>query len=305
MGGGYWDSKFYSVAASARAATGTDDFAYSKTTLLAPEEEQKAHADLDPLLIKDSVNHTRESRDSVEHPETVAIGVVFDVTGSMRGVPQVFQKNLNKLMSLVMLKGKIEHPQILVGAVGDATCDRIPVQMAQFESNNLIDEHLRKIVLEGGGGEDTTESYELALYAMARLTDIDCLNKRGKRGYLFLSGDETPYPLVKHNEVKRVFGVGEQVDIPIEDIFKEVQNKYNVFFIIPKQTSHYNDPHIYKTWVKYLGQHVLKLEDPSTICELIASTIASEEGVEIEESLKDAGVPARTRKKKKTLVAAE
>ncbi len=307
MGSGHWDSKLYTSSAHVRAARGVSDFAHSDTVMSAPRHERKAHKDLDPTTIKDSMNHVRESRDSEEHPESRAIGVIFDVTGSMGEVPQIFQKNLNKLMSLLVLKGKIEHPQLLVGGIGDATCDAIPLQLSQFESNNLIDESIRKIVIEGGGGGHITESYELALYAMARLTELDCLTKRNQKGYLFLSGDETPYPAVKHEEVKRVFGIPEQADIPLGDIFEELQKKYEVFFIIPDMTQHARDPRIHDAWAKYLGQRVLKLEDPSAICELVASTIAAEEGLEIAdilESLKEAGTTVKARNAvKKTLAA--
>lgn len=307
MGSGHWDSKLYSRSASYRAASGTSDFAHSATVMSAARKDRKAHKELDPLTIKDTVNHVRESRDSKDHPESRAIAVLFDVTGSMREVPLVFQKNLNKLMALLVLKGKIEHPQVLVGAIGDATCDVVPLQISQFESSNLIDEHLRKIVLEGGGGGHITESYELALYAMARLTELDCLDKRNQKGYLFLSGDETPYPAVKKDEVNRVFGVGEQADIPLKEIFEEVKKKYEVFFIIPEMTQHAREDVIRETWAEHLGQRVLHLDDPSAICELIASTIACEEGYDIADildSLKEAGTTAKVRKTvKKTLTA--
>ncbi len=307
MGGGHWDSKLYASSTVSRVKAGTKDFAHSDSVMREAVSKRKAHKDLDPATIKDSLNRMRESRDSEEHPDSRAVAVIFDVTGSMREVPQVFQKNLNKLMSLLMLKGKVEHPQILIGAVGDATCDRIPFQLSQFESGNLIDEHLRKIVLEGGGGGQMTESYELALYAMARLTSIDCWEKRQQKGYLFLSGDELPYPAVKKDEVNSVFGIGEQANIAIEDILKELQEKWEVFFIIPDETQHANESVVHDTWAKLLGQRVLHLDNPAAICELIASSIATEEGydiAEILESLKEAGTtPAVVTSVTKTLAA--
>ena len=287
MGGGHWDSKLYSANTVTRAAGGVKDFAHSDSVMKSAPSARKAHKDLDPATIRDSLNKMRESRDSDEHPESRAIGVVFDVTGSMREVPQIFQKSLNNLMSLLMLRGKIEHPQVLIGAVGDATCDRIPLQLSQFESDNLIDESVRKIVLEGGGGGQMTESYELALYAMARLTSIDCWEKRQQKGYLFLSGDELPYPVVKKDEVNSVFGQREQSDILLEDILKELQEKWEVFFIIPDMAQHAKESIVQETWSKLLGQHVLRLDDPSAICELIAATIATEEGYDIAEILEN------------------
>ena len=68
-------------------------------------------------------------------------------------------------------------PQIMFGAIGDATCDRVPLQIGQFESDNRMDDDLGRIVLEGGGGGQMTESYELAMYFMARHTALDCFDQ--------------------------------------------------------------------------------------------------------------------------------
>ena len=116
------------------------------------------------------------------------------------------QKNLCQLMGLLLRKGYLAHPQILIGGIGDATCDRAPLQIGQFESGIEIDQDLAKLWLEGGGGGQQTESYELAMYFMARKTAIDCYENRGQRGYLFLIGDEMPYRRVKRKEVAGILG---------------------------------------------------------------------------------------------------
>ena len=71
---------------------------------------------------------TRESRDSDEHPESVAIGVLLDVTGSMHSTPITMQKSLPKLMDVVKEAG-VAHPHILFGAVGDHRSDKVPLQV--------------------------------------------------------------------------------------------------------------------------------------------------------------------------------
>src|SRR5262249_20618935 len=139
----------------------------------------------------------RESRDSDVHPESHAVAVLLDVTGSMQTVPRILQKSLPRLMGLLIRKGYLEHPQILIGAVGDATCDSAPLQVGQFESGIEIEEDLGRLFLEGGGGGQVTESYELAMHFLAHHTSLDCVEKRGKKGYAFLIGDEAPYPRVK------------------------------------------------------------------------------------------------------------
>ena len=166
MGSGRWSTDVYTAAASYRAATGTSAFAYSDSGA------RKAHAALDPQGVA-----VRESRDSDEHPQSTPIAVLFDVTGSMGSVPRVLQTKLPQLLGLLTRKGYATDPHIMFGAVGDATCDRVPLQVGQFESDNRMDDDLARIVLEGGGGGQQHESYELAMYFMARHTDLDCMRQ--------------------------------------------------------------------------------------------------------------------------------
>src|SRR5262249_16640056 len=105
-----------------------------------------------------------------------------------------------------------------------------------------------------------------------------CFEKRGKRGYLFVIGDEAPYPLVKRKEVKRVIGEQLQADVPTEAILEELGRTYDVYFVLPKMTQHWGNKSVQRRWVGLLGQNVLRLEDPAGICELIASTIGLAEG---------------------------
>ena len=182
-------------------------------------------------------------------------------------------------MGLLIRRGYLDHPQILIGGIGDATCDNAPLQAGQFESGIEIEDDLGKLFIEGGGGTSITESYELAMYFMARHTSLDCFEKRGKRGYLFVIGDEVPYPVVKRKEVLRVTGDALPKDVPTEQLVKELQRAYDVYFILPKLTQHWNNTEVHRRWAGLLGQNVLRLEDPAGICELIASAIGVAEGV--------------------------
>lgn len=166
-----------------------------------PRRDWTVHPNLDPHGVT-----VRESRDSAEHPESLAIAVLLDVTGSMAAVPRTLQRKLPGLLGLILDRGYATDPQVMFGAIGDATCDRVPLQIGQFESDNRMDDDLGRLVLEGGGGGQMTESYELALYFMARHASIDCHEKRGKRGYLFLVGDEMSYPQVEAREAQQIVG---------------------------------------------------------------------------------------------------
>jgi hypothetical protein len=281
MGTTRWSDDHYRDRARLRARTGKDAFEYDHAIRIG-EANRAVHQKMNPRGVK-----VRESRDSEAHPQSHAVGVLFDVTGSMQGVPRILQANLPKLMGLLIRKDYLEHPQILIGAIGDATCDTAPLQVGQFESGIEIEEDLGKLFLEGGGGAHITESYELAMYFMARHTSIDCYEKRGRRGYLFVIGDEIPYRRVKRKEVAAHIGDGLQNDIPVEQQIAELEKTYDVYYVLPKMTQHWDNEEVHRHWVKLLGQNVLRLEDPAGICELIASTIGLAEGKVDLESLSD------------------
>src|SRR3954467_14915938 len=158
MGGTRWSDDHYKERAKLRARAGKDAFEYDHA-IKQGEADRKVHEKMNPRGVE-----VRESRDSEAHPESHAVGVLFDVTGSMQTVPRILQENLPRLMGLLLRKGYLDHPQILIGAVGDATCDVAPLQVGQFESGIEIEEDLGRLLLEGGGGSSITESYELALY---------------------------------------------------------------------------------------------------------------------------------------------
>lgn len=273
MGSGTWSTSTHKAAKAYRATHGVSAFAHSDSGA------RHVHKDLDPKGVV-----VREARDSAEHPESTPIAVFLDVTGSMRNVPRDVLERLPKLLGTLQRAG-IEHPQIMFGAIGDATCDRVPLQVGQFESDNRMDEQLGKLVLEGGGGGQNTESYEIAAYFMARHTSLDAVEKRGKKGYLFLLGDELAYGSVKAAEVRDIIGDGLQGDIPTADLFAELKTKFNVYYILPGAASNAGDPAIATTWKKLVGQNFIKLADMGALCETIATAVAVGEGVDLDAGL--------------------
>ncbi|MFY1631728.1 hypothetical protein ACN27F_00380 [Solwaraspora sp. WMMB335] len=277
MGSGAWSTDVYEAARTYRRATGASAFAYSDGGA------RTVHPSLDPHGVT-----SRESRDSAEHPESLAIAVLFDVTGSMGTVPRTLQAKLPQLLGLLLRKGYATDPQILFGAIGDATCDRAPLQIGQFESDNRMDEHLGNILLEGGGGGQMMESYELALYFMARHTSIDCYERRGRRGYLFIIGDEMAYPKVKSREVRQVIGTDPGEDVGVAAILDEVRRRWDTYYLMPAGSHYAGNRRILDFWRKLLGQQAVELDDLDAVCETIATTIAlGEEACDLDTALAD------------------
>ncbi|WET82818.1 hypothetical protein P3102_17220 [Amycolatopsis sp. QT-25] len=282
MGHGHWDDNAYAAAKTFRAAKGEDDFGYTADLRAKPAREWKVAPALDPL------NAVRECRDSADHADSTPIAVLFDVTGSMRRVPRIMQGKLGKLHGLLKRRGYLADPQVLFGAIGDADSDRVPLQIGQFESDNRMDEQLRTIFLEGGGGGQKSESYELAAYFMARHVVTDAWQNRGRKGYLFIIGDELNKPVLEARHLRHVIGDDVREDIDPASVYRELARKWHVYFVLPNQSSYYHDPEIGEHWSGLLGQNFLKLDDPGAVCELIAATIGLEERVvDVDRALAD------------------
>ena len=283
MGHGKWDDDTYAAARTFRAAKGIDDFGYTSAVKSRASSDWRADPALDPRGVA-----ARECRDSADHADSTPIAVLFDVTGSMGQVPKIMQGKLGKLHGLVQRKGYVADPQLLFGGIGDADSDRVPLQVGQFESDNRMDEQLRTIFLEGGGGGQKSESYELAAYFMARHVVTDAWQKRGRKGYLFLIGDELNKPSLRAEHIRRVIGDDIAQDIDPASVYRELAHRWHVYFVLPNQSSYYDDPAIADHWRGLLGQHFLKLDDPGAVCELIAATIGVEErAVDLDQALVD------------------
>ncbi|NTV63509.1 MAG: hypothetical protein HGA65_08240 [Oscillochloris sp.] len=270
MGHSDWSDAAFHARQSHRKATNTTAFTYDSH--VRSSGEVQVHPQMNPYGV------IRESRDSAAHPESLAIAVIFDVTGSMGSVPRVMQTKLGALMRVLIQRGYVSDPQILFGAVGDATCDQVPLQIGQFESGLEMDEDLGKIYIEGGGGGQTYESYELAMYVMARHTSIDCYEKRGHKGYLFTIGDEKAYGKIDRTIAANLLGDQLERDLPLKQVLGELHQRYHHFHIVPTNTAHGRDPAIQAHWRKLLGERVLMLEDEAAVCETIALTIGLCEG---------------------------
>lgn len=277
MGSGRYDTDVYNKTVGSRLASGQDTFQHSTVTKSRPDTQWAVHETLDPKIVAgpDSPYEgqiMRESRDSDEHPNAVPIAVIFDVTGSMHHLPGVIQGALPELFGMLQLKGYVEHPQILFGAVGDAFSDRVPLQVGQFESDNRMDEQLGNIFLEGNGGGQGSESYDLALYFMARHTATDQWDKRGKKGYLVMIGDEFPYPQVTAAHVRKLIGDDLDENISIEKIVEEVLAKWDVTFIVPEGRN------VDNRWRELFGaEGVYVLDEMKEITSVIADRIGQSE----------------------------
>ena len=217
----------------------------------------------------------RESRDSKEHPESVAIYFALDVTGSMRKIPEnLIREGLPKLMEGIIKNGVL-HPQVLFTAVGDTVHDTYPYQVGQFESNDVdLDGWLQKTYLEGGGGGNGSESYTLAWYHAAKHTSIDCFEKRGQKGILFTVGDETGFKTVTRKTLENVFKNGEEKESYTDvELLKMAQEKYHFYHLHILEGSVGHSSMGY--WKNLLGENCIPVRYFTDIPKIVSDIVVS------------------------------
>jgi hypothetical protein len=292
MGAGAWSPSTYAATTTRKITTGTS-FGYSSSMSSAAPSARKVHDDLDPKKVAGPTSPmagkvVREARDNDEHPTSLGIALIFDETGSMGNTPRVLQGKLGAVHGLLQRKGYVEHPQILMGAYGDAhTHEPAPLQVGQFESDNRGDDDLDKIYLVGNGGGNNGESAALAWYYMGRAAELDSLDKRGKKGYLATIGDEVPLNVTK-DEVDRVIGdyTDFEGDLTPAQALAYAQKKFNVFHVLIR-TFASEMQNSQKVYTDLLGvENVIVLENEDNVAEAIASYIGLKEGtVDLDEAL--------------------
>lgn len=261
-----------------------------------PSEQVFKQTQCHPLMNPKGVK-VRECRDSADHPQSRGIVFALDVSGSMGEIPKIMATQQLPSFMKVLVDCQVPDPQVLFLALGNATSDSAPLQVGQFESTaQLMDQWLTWTYLEGRGG-GVGESYDLALYFLALHTEMDCMVKRNKRGYLFMTGDETPFPALSKHIVEGIIGDKLDEDIPMEEVVAEVQKTYIPFFIIPDRARARNCE---RRWRDLLGDHVICLDSPVDVCYVSAGAMLISEGrvsnlQELSDSLTKAGMPSDRR----------
>ena len=256
MGYGSYSYEAHQAITSSRA--GQSAAAVFKGTVVDPK--------MDPKGVK-----YRESRDSKDNPDSLGIVFALDISGSMSSIPvDIATKQLPGFMKL-LTDAKVASPQVLFAALTDVTGDGRPLQVGQFETTaELMDQWLTRCSLKGGGDE----LYELAFHFFARHTAMDCWEKRQRKGYLFMTGDEPSNTTLSGALVKRWLGTDQQ-DMTLEAVIADVRRTFHPFFIAPDRK---RGAGVSAFWKPYLGDSFIVLDDPADTCAAAAGLVALGEG---------------------------
>lgn len=225
-------------ASRGRSYSNDADETYSKT--------KKAHVDVLPT-------GDRRVWTDAKNPIVIAL----DVTGSMGDSAKIMFDKIPMFWGQIEQKAYLADPAISFAAIGDVYCDEVPLQVTQFEKAKAIHPWLKKIWLEGGGGGQTMESYDLAALFFLEKCSVPGM----EHGFFFYIGDEGYYPELDGKDT-----------IPI---FRELMSRFDTFFIHwPYGQSPHDDERIVKDWKRVMGERFVILKDPKAIVDVMLGLIA-------------------------------
>jgi hypothetical protein len=256
--------------------------AYSDRTKTMSTDKIYSRSSIDTKLDPKSVT-IRESRDSAANPQSTPIAMFLDVTGSM-GVlaDNIAKKGLGVTFQGILDRKPVTDPHLLVGGIGDIRFDRSPLQVTEFETGvPAMTAQIEKIYLEHGGGNNQTESYDLAWWFAGSRTVTDAWEKRKKKGYLFTIGDENAPTSLPKSYMDSKVSAGLQSDLLSSEALEMAQRQWEVFHILVEQGSHCRRAgveQVRNTWIPLLGQNVICLSNVDMLGEVIVSAIEVAEG---------------------------
>ena len=224
MGGGSYSYRDARLRSEARTRT------YATMSASAAQEQAFVQKHIDPEMV--ICGKIRESRDSAEHPNSFPIIIALDTTGSMGHIPMdLIKGSFPEIMKSIIESG-VPDPQVCFIGVGDCYCDRAPIQCGQFESSDeLMEKWFQKVYLEGGGGGNTGESYNLAWYFASRHTVTDSWEKRHKKGVLITVGDEPCLSEIPQSDITKLFGGGSQAGVVNSNLIEEASQQWELYHV--------------------------------------------------------------------------
>jgi hypothetical protein len=203
-----------------------------------------------------------------EHPLIVGI----DVTGSMAHWPaEIFDRLPLLYQTLSQYKPDLE---ISFCAIGDANSDNFPLQVNNFGKGPALDDHIRALAAEGGGGGQSKETYELFGHFMN--THVRMPNAR--LPFLIMFGDEGFYEKIRPDQVSALIGDKIESELESRTMWYELSKKFNMYMLRkPYQNS--AEDNIRQQWESVLGaEKVIQLPSAERAVDIAMGIIAKHYG---------------------------
>jgi hypothetical protein len=233
----------------------------------------------------DAVSSGKGTKDliaeSVGTKSTAPLVIVIDETGSMGDWPATIFSKLPYLEN----EGKEylgDDFEICFMAIGDAYCnEKYPLQVRPFAKGLELKDRLKELVIEGGGGAQTTETYELAaLFAAEKISIPNAI-----KPIMIFIGDEQCYDTISPDHAEKLLGIKLEKTLTTVAVFKKLCEKYSVYLIRKSygtsagNTMSNDDKRITAHWATFLGEnHISNLPEAGRVVDVIFGILAKESG---------------------------
>ena len=195
--------------------------------------------------------------------------LALDVTGSNISFARLVYDKLPMFYGQIEQKGYLKDFDICICAVGDAKYDKYPIQIGTPAKGLEIDSWLEKLVLEGGGGGNDYESYELMAHYLAN----NCEFAPNAEPIVFFIGDEKTEKIVKAAEANKLGIECTENYNP----WPKLNNKFhnNVYVMLNKYCGNSFREEFTKTWMAVMPpQHTIKIPEEKAIVDLMLGILA-------------------------------
>lgn len=256
---------------------------HSQQTVASIFPKQQAHTGY-----LSSKVHCRYSCDPDAFQNATPVIIGFDTTASMGYLAKELATNsIHNVVTALLSGQQISSPQVLCAAIGDCKSDLYPLQVTQFEADIRIVQQLLDLHLEGGGGGNNGESYNLLWYFAAYHTQHDHWKKREQKGYLFTIGDDRCHSGLSVAEINKNFYTPAVYAVSNEELIEAAREKYHIFHIHIEQGSPLDDD-IFHQWCQLLPgcSASIHKKDIACLSDLITAIIGISSGLSHNEALR-------------------
>lgn len=195
--------------------------------------------------------------------------IALDVTGSNKNFARLVYDKLPMFYGEIEDKKYLDDFDICICAVGDAKYDDYPIQIGTPAKGLEIDSWLEKVVLEGGGGGNDTESYEIMAHYLAN----NCEFRDDAHPIVFFIADESAAKKVSKKECEKL-GIECLEDYNPWDKLNEKFNN-NVFVMLNRYCGDEFIKRFTESWQEVLpNQHTIRIPEEKAIIDLMLGILA-------------------------------
>ncbi len=209
------------------------------------------------------IDPKKKIRTESQNPLIIAV----DVTGSMSTWPAEIFDRLPLLFNT--LSGYRPDLEICFAAIGDAGCDRWPLQVTSFASGFDLEQLLGSIYGEGGGG-DAPESY--GLFAKWANTHVE-IPDSAENPFLIVFGDITMHPTIPAAQIREFLGDGAQGEEDAIAEWRKLSRRWNTWFL--RRPGGRQGDQVDQQWAEAIGgQKIFHIEDEARAVDTAMGLIA-------------------------------